>query len=65
MAVLLSTTNKMAKTIVLNPTRMNSQDKPDNLVQFNKAQLQIRAMYQLALIGKALNHTIWKIMFRT
>eukprot|EP00957_Ditylum_brightwellii_P201055 15323878-Ditylum_brightwellii.AAC.2 len=44
--VLISTTNKMAKAIVLNPTRMYPQDKLDD---------------RISLIGKALIQVIWQV----
>eukprot|EP00957_Ditylum_brightwellii_P067398 5116405-Ditylum_brightwellii.AAC.1 len=45
-AIALASANKMAKTIVLNPTRSYAMDNPGDLVQINNAQTLIRAMHQ-------------------
>eukprot|EP00957_Ditylum_brightwellii_P188749 14367385-Ditylum_brightwellii.AAC.1 len=51
----------MAKTIVLNLVRTCTLDKPEVLVQIDKAQTLIKSMHQIALIGKALNQVIWQV----
>eukprot|EP00957_Ditylum_brightwellii_P187391 14271800-Ditylum_brightwellii.AAC.1 len=51
----------MAKAIVINLVRTYALGKPEDLVQIDKVQSSIRAMHQIALIGKALNQMIWQV----
>eukprot|EP00957_Ditylum_brightwellii_P188945 14383372-Ditylum_brightwellii.AAC.3 len=60
-AVALASANKMANTFILNPTRSYAGDKLEDLSQIDKAWSLIRAMHQMALIGKALNQVIWQV----
>eukprot|EP00957_Ditylum_brightwellii_P141307 10766253-Ditylum_brightwellii.AAC.1 len=60
-AVALDSANETAKTIVLNLVRSYMPGKPEDLVQIDKAQSSIRAMHQIALIGKALNQVIQQV----
>eukprot|EP00957_Ditylum_brightwellii_P183921 14009525-Ditylum_brightwellii.AAC.1 len=57
-AVVLDSGNETDKTIVLNPVRSYAPGNLEDLVQIDKAQSLIRAMYQIALIEKALNQVI-------
>eukprot|EP00957_Ditylum_brightwellii_P038754 2929300-Ditylum_brightwellii.AAC.1 len=59
--VALASANKMTKNIILNPTKSYAMDKLENLVQIDRAQTSIRAMHQVALIGKALNQVIRQV----
>ena len=60
-AVALDSANETAKTIVLNPVRSYAPGEPEDLVQIDKAQISIRAMHQIALIGKALDQVIRQV----
>eukprot|EP00957_Ditylum_brightwellii_P206475 15348605-Ditylum_brightwellii.AAC.1 len=47
--------------IVLNPVRTYVPGKLEDMVQIDKAQSSIRVMYQITLIGKALNQVIQQV----